>query len=235
MRHLLSLNAAAPEPDLQSKAASQEAPHLPRSSSSHGANKWAAPQLSQLVDRLGSQNAAAAGAQGHPPSAPQRRSRLGVLAPAQAPSHGDEAAGRQLGSSYIAAAAPAHWLLHCLGQQPRSVLTAEPLPFANAESPLVREEPDLDAASSMDADEAASQQGSGATAGGRCRRGGGRQGGAGEGRGRLSGPGEAHGTAAGAGQARQALARAAALLEDCRAGRCHHPGPHRRPRRGGHL
>ena len=109
------------------------------------AHKWAAPQLSQLVDRLGSPAAAAPSAQGHSAAVPvQQRSRLAVLAPSQGhPS--DSGPGWEEGNAarrggYIAAAVPARMLLACLAQPPRQVLTAQPLLFANAEAPM--REPD---------------------------------------------------------------------------------------------
>jgi len=44
---------------------------------------------------------------------------------------------------YIAAAVPAHVLLTSLIASPRTVLTNDPLPFANAETPLREPPPDL--------------------------------------------------------------------------------------------
>ncbi len=41
-----------------------------------------------------------------------------------------------LGKLYIAAAAPAHALLCCITAHARTFLTADPMPFANAEAPL---------------------------------------------------------------------------------------------------
>jgi hypothetical protein len=107
---------------------------------------WRAPQLSQLVDRLGSHAAATFPSQPAPnggPEAPKvlRGSRLAVLGPAnQGNSSALQPAGDNhdctMDEQYIAASVPANALLSCLTAHPRTVLTADPLPFANAETPL---------------------------------------------------------------------------------------------------
>lgn len=106
---------------------------------------WRAPQLAQLVNRLGP-HAPASPSQPGPTEAPLPPkallgSRLAVLAPptgVSSSSHHDSANGEESFSQqqYIAAAVPAHALLSCLMAHPRTVLTADPLPFANAETPL---------------------------------------------------------------------------------------------------
>ena len=134
---------------------------------------WRAPQLSQLVDRLGPESAAASNSQpannsGGPQATKMLRgSRLAVLGPAThassgtQPPAGDEP-GCNLEEQYIAAAVPAHALLSCLMARPRTVLTADPLPFANAETPL-RDPPahrDADDGTGAGSDAASSTAGS---------------------------------------------------------------------------
>lgn len=134
---------------------------------------WRAPQLSQLVDRLGPQSAAASNSQpANNSEGPQatkmlRGSRLAVLRPATHASSGAQPpAGDEPGciseEQYIAAAVPAHALLSCLMARPRTVLTADPLPFANAETPL-RDPPahrDADDGTGAGSDAASSTAGS---------------------------------------------------------------------------
>lgn len=105
------------------------------------AHKWAAPQLSQLVDRLGSHAAATTSGLASASGAPlHQRSRLAVLAPAQAAGEGGDGGNAARNDGCAPAAVPARVLLACLARPPRAVLTAQPLLFANAEAPM--REPD---------------------------------------------------------------------------------------------
>ena len=112
------------------------------SSTSIQAAKWSAPQLSQLVNRLDTQNSASAsqaGQQAHGRNArPRPQSRLAMRSMAQPEHQGSEGviAGRVSGAGYMAAAEPAHALLSCITAHARTFLTADPMPFANAEAPL---------------------------------------------------------------------------------------------------
>lgn len=109
--------------------------------------RWSAPQLSQLVDRLQSHDAALPSHPKTPPSAKLRRgssrlAKMGSMTQQDASlSSGASGDGQERtiglpGEQYIAAAVPAHVLLASLTARARTVLTADPLPFANAESPL---------------------------------------------------------------------------------------------------
>ena len=106
------------------------------------AAKWSAPQLSQLVNRLDTQistSASQAGEQIHPRSArPRPHSRLAMRSMAQPEHHdsGSTITGKESRGLYIPAAAPAHALLSCITAHARTFLTADPMPFANAEAPL---------------------------------------------------------------------------------------------------
>lgn len=131
---------------------------------------WRAPQLAQLVNRLGS-HAAASMSQPGPTEAPLPPkallgSRLAVLGPptgVSSSSQHDNANGQEsvLQQEYIAAAIPAHALLSCLTAHPRTVLTADPLPFANAETPLGKPLSEL---GHRDADDGSVRDGAGSEA-----------------------------------------------------------------------
>lgn len=106
------------------------------------AAKWSAPQLSQLVHRLDTQNPVTANQaeeQAHVRSArPRAQSRLAMRSMSQHEhqSSEDATASKGSGATYIAAAAPAHALLSCITAHARTFLTSDPMPFANAEAPL---------------------------------------------------------------------------------------------------
>ncbi|KAK9841839.1 hypothetical protein WJX81_006512 [Elliptochloris bilobata] len=104
---------------------------------SHAA-KWRAPQLSQLVDRLGAPGRPLRGSSSlqsgfshlEAPQEAAESSEPDVCA-AQESLRGADNTGQ-----YHAAAVPLRVLLGCVCAQPETVLTPEPLPFANAEAPL---------------------------------------------------------------------------------------------------
>ena len=105
--------------------------------------KWSAPQLSQLVHRLDAHGASSALQTGDHLHAkgvrPRPQTRLAMRSAAQPELQGSEgsaAAARDIRAGCIAAAAPAHALLSCLTAEARMFLTADPMPFANAEAPL---------------------------------------------------------------------------------------------------
>ncbi|BDA40960.1 hypothetical protein COCOBI_01-6140 [Coccomyxa sp. Obi] len=133
------------EPASSAGASEQSDDAAPRAPAPAAVAGWRAPQLAQLVNRLGP-HAAASPLQPGPAEAPLPPkallgSRLAVLGPpteVSSSSQHDNANGQDYFSQqqYIAAAVPAHILLSCLMAHPRTVLTADPLPFANAETPL---------------------------------------------------------------------------------------------------
>ena len=139
---LASLHAAAVMTAPSIRHLSEGAESDIASSKSTQAAKWSAPQLSQLVNRLDTQNsssASQAGQQAHVRNArPRPQSRLAMRSMAQSEHQGNEGAiaGKGSGASFIAAAAPAHALLSCIIAHARTFLTADPMPFANAEAPL---------------------------------------------------------------------------------------------------
>ena len=139
---LASLHAAAVMAAPSIRQLSEGAGSDIASSTSTQAAKWSAPQLSQLVNRLDTQNsssASQAGEQAHVRIArPRPQSRLAMRSMAQPEDQGSAGATASKGSgaSYSAAAAPAHALLSCITAHARTFLTADPMPFANAEAPL---------------------------------------------------------------------------------------------------
>ena len=131
---------------------------------------WRAPQLSQLVNRLGSDAAASpsqpASVETHLPPKALLGSRLAVLGPpigVGSSAQHDNAYGLESVSQqmYIAEAMPAHALLSCLTAHPRTVLTADMLPFANAELPLGKPLPEL---GHRDVDDSSVRDGAGSEA-----------------------------------------------------------------------
>ena len=131
------------------------------------ATKWSAPQLSQLVTRLDTQNASSASQAGHQvhqrSAHPRPQSRLAMRSMAQPEHQSSEGAraSRDSRASYIAAATPAHALLSCIPARARTFLTADPMPFANAEAPLQDSAPAPRPAPERSNGEAAGTQASG--------------------------------------------------------------------------